>query len=54
MGRVKGQSCTSEKNEQQEVKQEVKRHGCTYTSQRGCECDVNRLEGTDYGRGEKL
>ena len=43
MGRVKGQSYMSEKNEQQEAK----RHSRTYTSQRGHEHGANRLEGTD-------
>ena len=50
MGEVKGQSYMSEENEQQEAK----RHSHIYTSQRGYERDVNRLEGIDYGRGEKL
>ena len=49
MGRVKGQSYTSEADEQQEAK----RHSHIHTSQRGHERDANRLEGTDYGRGEK-
>ena len=49
VGRVKGQSYTSEMNEQQEAK----RHSRIYTSQRGRECDTNRLEETGYGRGEK-
>ena len=34
-------------------RQEAKKHSRTYTSQRGYERDENRLEGTDYGRGEK-